>query len=210
MTTPEAWWDRLSPLTRQLLAEQPSSPVPPHLWAEVSAAGRGVWPKAAWHPEPLGGPYYLPDDIQHWLVEQFGPLDEDVLTFEGKTYPLISTRKNGDRLIGYRNTEAAQDLHATGLPPVHGLSRQAMRSNRVAAVRIGDLLAIERRGQHWVVSDSHGELGVLRWSHTDEGKTYVATGKPMHFPDIATLRVKRLIIDKHGIVVDFAGISLER
>lgn len=44
------------------------------------------------------------------------------VTFEATVYPLISTRKNGDRLIGYANTEAAEDLYAAGTPPVHGLS----------------------------------------------------------------------------------------
>ena len=208
MTSPDAWWERLNPLTQQQIAEEPSDPVPSELLAEISAAGRSAWPHASWNGDGLGGPFFLPIDIQQWLHENYGPLDEDVLTFQGKPYPLISTRKNGDRLIGYRNTEAAQDLHAAGLPPVHGLSSKAVRSNRVAAVRIGDSLAIERRGKHWFVSDAHGTLGALRWNEADEGRVHAVTGKTMHFPDTATLRVKRLAISADGYVVDFAGMVL--
>ena len=87
MTTPAGWWEHLTPLTRQRLAEEPSHPVPPNLWAELSAAGRGAWPTAAWESEPLGGPCYLTDDIQQWIKDNFGPLDDDVLTFEGRSYP---------------------------------------------------------------------------------------------------------------------------
>ena len=127
------------------------------------------------------------------------------VTFEGTVYPLISTRKNGDRLIGYANTEAAEDLHAAGTPPVHGLSTKGVRSNRVAGVRIGHQLTIQRRGNHWFVSDSHGVLGVLRWALGDEGRSHAVTGKPIHFPDDASLEVQRLVISKDGQVVDFAG-----
>ena len=97
--------------------------------------------------------------------------DGRIFTFEGSEYPLISTRKNGDRLIGYANTEAAEDLYAAGTPPVHGLSAKGVRSNRVAGVRIGQQLTIERRDDHWFVSDAHGELGDLRWALVMKAKT---------------------------------------
>lgn len=205
MTSPDVWWGRLSPIAQQRLSEEPSRPVPNDLLDDVSAAGRMALPNAAWESDDLGGPYFLPDDVQRWIQENYGPLHDDVLTFEGKEYPLISTRRNGDRLIGYANTEAAAELYAAGIPPVHGLSRTGVRSNRVAAVRIGDLITIERRDKHWFASDNHGELGALKWRHSDEGKSHAVTGKPMHFPDAATLRVKRLVINKEGFVVDFAG-----
>lgn len=112
------------------------------------------------------------------------------MTFEGTEYPLISTRKNGDRLIGYANTEDAEALYAAGTPPVHGLSAKGVRSERVANVRIGQHLTIERRGDHWFAADAHGTLGALRWSHTDEGRPYAVTGKPIRFPDAATLEEK--------------------
>lgn len=135
------------------------------------------------------------------------PLNDDTLMFEAKAYPLISTRRNGDRLIGYANSENAEALYAAGTPPVHGLSHKAVRSSRVALVRIGDELAIERRGKHWVVSDTQGELGQLKWSHTDEGRPHAVSGRPMIFPASATLQVRRLVVSRDGLVVDFAGMT---
>ena len=39
----------------------------------------------------------------------------------------------------------------------------------------------------------------------DEGKNHAVTGKPIHFPNVAVLEVKRLVISKDG----WSAISLE-
>ncbi len=128
------------------------------------------------------------------------------LVFEGTAYPIISIRKNGDRLIGYANTVSAEDLYAAATPPVHGVAK-GTGGARVAAVRIGDLLRIDRRGDHWFVSDDAGALGRLNWSRADEGRPYALAGKPIHFPDSAILEVRRLVVNTDGQVVNFAGMT---
>ncbi|WP_420123726.1 hypothetical protein [Nakamurella sp.] len=128
------------------------------------------------------------------------------LVFDGVVYPVISTRNNGDHLIGYPNTEPAEFLYAKHTPPVHGLAKGS-GNPLVADVRIGDRLAIHRHGDHWLVSGPSGPLGRLRWSVADQGRRHAVSGEVIHFPDTATLEVKRLVINPSGQVVDFAGMT---
>jgi hypothetical protein len=53
--------------------------------------------------------------------------------------PVISTRANGDRLVGQRGPFAEQ-LYAAGTPPMHGLASTPRPAERVSRVRIGDRL----------------------------------------------------------------------
>ena len=75
-------------------------------------------------------------------------------------YPWMSTRKNGDRLYGFAGPHG-EDVYAAGTPPVWSLSAKAVRAQRIVDVRPGDELMVERDGDHWVVSDEQGYLGVL-------------------------------------------------
>jgi len=45
-------------------------------------------------------------------------------------YPVLSTRKNGDRLLGYTGP-FGEDLYAAGTPPVWGLSTKDTPGNFV-------------------------------------------------------------------------------
>jgi hypothetical protein len=94
----------------------------------------------------------------------------------------ISTRKNGDRLIGRRGP-LAEELYAVGTPPVQSLAAKPAPSERVALVRFGDRLRVERVGAKWQVSDDAGVLGLLRWSATLDGKAHAATGKRVSLPE---------------------------
>lgn len=113
-------------------------------------------------------------------------------------YPVISERGNGDRLIGIAGP-LAQDLYDAGTPPVHGFAAKPAPSPRVAGVRIGDRLRVERRGNRWVASDAEGQLGILRWRPSDDGRRHAVTGKPVRLPQVGTLHVQRLVITFEGV-----------
>jgi hypothetical protein len=119
-------------------------------------------------------------------------------------YPVISTRANGDRLIGIAEI-SAEDLYRAGTPPVHGLAARPAPSVRVARVRIGDRLAIQRQDDHWVAQDATGELGRLRWRASDDGRAHAATGALIALPTEGVLHVQRLVVDVDGRVKDFGG-----
>lgn len=125
--------------------------------------------------------------------------------FSRKPKPqVISTRKNGDRLIG-ETGPLAEDLYAAGTPPMHGLAAKHEASPRVARVKIGDTLRIERVADHWTVSDGAGELGWCRWQPTDDGRVHAVTGLVMRFPSSGILHVQRLVVDRSGTVKDIGG-----
>jgi hypothetical protein len=120
-----------------------------------------------------------------------------------EAYPLLSTRKNGDRLIGYKGP-FGEDLYAAGTPPVWGLATHAPRAPRIANVRIGQQLKVQREGDHWVVSDGQGYLGALRWRPADERHPVKAVLSK--YPARGTLHVQTLVINPHGRVVNFGGV----
>lgn len=126
------------------------------------------------------------------------------MTDQGRHYPVISERANGDRLIGIAGP-LAQELYNAGTPPMHGLAAKHPRSPRVADVRIGDRLRVERARDQWTVSDTHGQLGVLRWGPKDAGRRNALTGKVIRLPRSGTLYVQRLVIDERGTVKDIGG-----
>lgn len=119
-------------------------------------------------------------------------------------YPVISTRANGDRLVGIAET-SAEDLYRAGTPPVHGLAARPAPSVRVGEVRIGDRLAIRRHDDHWVAQDAIGELGRLRWRASDDGRAHAVTGTLIALPTEGVLHVQRLVVDVDGCVKDFGG-----
>ncbi|MEU8170698.1 hypothetical protein AB0B97_29785 [Micromonospora sp. NPDC049004] len=119
-------------------------------------------------------------------------------------YPVISQRANGDRLIGIAGP-LAQDLYDRDTPPVHGLAMKPAPLPRVADVRIGDRLRVERVGDQWTVSDGDGQLGILRWRRADDGKRHAVTGKVVRLPQAGMLHVQRLVIDQAGTVKDIGG-----
>jgi hypothetical protein len=118
-----------------------------------------------------------------------------------ETYPVIAELRNGDRVIGIERT-LARELYDAGTPPVHVLARKPPPSNRVADVRIGDRLRVERVGNVWVVSDASGELGALRWRPSDDGKKHATTGRLVRLPQTGTLHVQQVLIDQQGTVKD--------
>lgn len=119
-------------------------------------------------------------------------------------YPVISTRKNGDRLVGIAGP-LAQDLYDTDRPPMHGLAKKPAPSPRLAHVRIGDRLRVERVEGRWFLYDCEGQLGKLRWQPGQDGKTHAATGRTIRLPAAGTLHVQRLVVGPNGVVKDVAG-----
>lgn len=119
-------------------------------------------------------------------------------------YPVISTRKDGSRLVGTTGPYA-EDLYKAGTPPMHGLSSQHPRSERVALVRIGDRFEVERDGQRWVCRDGHEVLGVLRWKPSLDGHPDARNGHIIRLPERGTLTVERLLLSAAGAVIDFSG-----
>lgn len=119
-------------------------------------------------------------------------------------YPVISTRSNGDRLVGHAGP-FAEDLYAAGTPPAHGLARPQGISPRVADVRIGDRLSVERHKRAWVVSDDDGVLGRLRWRPGDDGRVSEHTGVVIRLPASGVLHVERVLVSPEGKVIDVAG-----
>ena len=122
-------------------------------------------------------------------------------------YPLLSRRKNGDRLYGFAGP-LGEDLYAAGTPPVWGLSAKAVRAPRIVHVRPGDRLMVRRDSGHWVVSDDQGYIGVLRWRPADDGKRHAVNGVVIRYPTKGTLHVKTIVISREGWVVDFGGVVI--
>lgn len=119
-------------------------------------------------------------------------------------YPVLSIRANGDRVVGERGP-LAQELYAAGSPPMHGLSANAAVIERIARVRVGDELRVERRGNRWVALDDDEVLGQLRWLPGYDGKVHPVTGLPIRLPTAGVLHVRRLVLDPDGIVKDIGG-----
>lgn len=119
-------------------------------------------------------------------------------------YPVISRRSRGELFVGEAGP-FAEDLYAAGTPPAHGLARPQGISSRVADVRIGDRLTVDRHEKAWVVSDSRGVLGRLRWRPGDDGRIHAQTGTVINLPARGTLVVERVVISAEGEVVDIAG-----
>jgi len=119
-------------------------------------------------------------------------------------YAVISERRDGERLIGDAGP-FAEDLYAAGTPPVHGLTRPSGISVRVAQVRIGDRLTVERHDRAWVVSDAAGVLGRLRWRPGDDGRVDARTGATIRYPATGVLHVERVVLSAEHDVVDVGG-----
>lgn len=120
------------------------------------------------------------------------------------SHPVLSTRKDGSRLVGTAEAYAV-DLYKDGTPPMHGLALRHAKSPRVALVRIGDQLEVERDGKHWVVRDQHEVLGVLRWTPSLDGRADARNGHIIRLPERGTLTVERLVLSAAGEVIDFGG-----
>jgi hypothetical protein len=120
------------------------------------------------------------------------------------SHPVLSTRKDGSRLVGTVGA-FAEDLYKAGTPPMHGLALRHTKSQRVALVRIGDQLTVERDGKHWVCRDQHEVLGVLRWTPSLDGKADARNGHIIRLPERGTLTVERLVLSAEGGVIDFGG-----
>jgi len=118
--------------------------------------------------------------------------------------PLLSTRKNGDRLVGFAGPHAV-DLYAAGTPPMHGLAASPAPATRVRLVRVGDVLTVGRDLDRWYVRDGHGVLGALRWRAADDGRRHAVSGVRLLLPMHGTLRVERLVLSPDGVVKDFGG-----
>jgi len=107
------------------------------------------------------------------------------------TYPLISYRgKTGDRMVGERGPLAVE-LYASGTPPMHGFAAKRPVADRVAQVRLGDELSVERRGDEWVALDDEGVVGTLRWLAVHDGRPDV-NGVVIRFPTRGVLLEGRI------------------
>lgn len=102
--------------------------------------------------------------------------------------PLLNTRRNGDRVLGYRADLNAEDLYRAGTPPMHGLASRGDRSPRVSLVRPGQLFRVRLEGGRWLVADAVETLGSLRWAMGNQGAIHGATGEPIRYPDRGVLR----------------------
>lgn len=118
--------------------------------------------------------------------------------------PVISTRTNGDRLVGYAGP-FAENLYAAGTPPVHGLASKPPPSDRVADVRVGAQHRVRREDDRWLVEDDEGVLGVLRWRAADDGRRHATTGATIRLPADGVLHVERLVLSPDGVVKDVGG-----
>lgn len=122
-----------------------------------------------------------------------------------RSLPVISTRKNGDRLLGYTSARA-QELYSAGTPPVHGLAaKPAPSAERVAELAIGDRLRVELLEDRWQVSDAAGPIGVLRWLPSLSGKRHAVTGDRVRLPERGWLIVERVLVSPDGVVKDVGG-----
>lgn len=119
-------------------------------------------------------------------------------------YPVMSVRKDGSRMVGTAGP-FAEDLYLAGTPPMHGLALRHDKSPRVALVRIGDRLKVERDDKRWLCRDQRGVLGVLRWRPGDDGRPDARNGHIIRLPKLGTLTVERLVISSEGEVIDFGG-----
>lgn len=99
----------------------------------------------------------------------------------------------------------ARELYDAGTPPVWGLAKRPVPSDRVGSVRIGDRLLVAQVGRHWVVSDAVGELGWLRWRAATHGKAHPVTGRPVRLPAHGVLHVQSLLVSPQGDVKDVSG-----
>lgn len=116
----------------------------------------------------------------------------------------ISRRSNGDRVVGIVGPKA-HELYEAGTPPMWGFAAKPVPSQRVADLKVGDRLRVERQGNRWVVTDAEGELGLLRWLPSDDGRRHAVTGAVIHLPAAGTLHVRQVVIDPSGRVKDIGG-----
>lgn len=116
----------------------------------------------------------------------------------------MSTRKNGDRLLGFAS-ERALERYESGSPPVHGLAAGST-SRAVGDVRVGDELLVERRDDRWFVTTAEGvELGRLRWGAALDGSKHAVSGRRIRLPATGVLVVERLLVSPDGVVKDLGG-----
>ena len=91
---------------------------------------------------------------------------------------------------------------------MYGFAARRPISPRVARMRIGDELRVERQGDEWVALDDEGVIGHLRWRASSEGKPVVygqTDGPLIRLPARGILRVRRLVLDALGEVKDIGG-----
>lgn len=119
-------------------------------------------------------------------------------------YDVISTRANGDQLIGL-SPVFAQDRYAAGTPPVNGLRRS---TGLVESIRIGDRLDLQRDGDVWHVSRNGDEVGVLRWRPGDDGRVHAVNGCTVRLPSSGVVIVERLVISPDDDVKDIGGYAV--
>lgn len=133
-----------------------------------------------------------------WQRHEWGIPDPDPGPF------VLAQGEEGHSLIGVSQPRAI-DLYDAGTPPVHGLAAKPPPSSRVARIKIGDELRVERAGKRWTVSDAEGLIGNLRWTPGLDGRPHSVSGKPVHLPSKGILHVRKLHVDPEGIVTDIGG-----
>ena len=78
-----------------------------------------------------------------------------------------------DHWVGERGP-LAEEFYAAGTPLMHGSAAKRPIAARVAQVRIGDELRVERRADEWVAMDDEGAVGTMRWQAVYDGKPPLA------------------------------------
>ncbi|WP_225753977.1 hypothetical protein [Actinotalea sp. Marseille-Q4924] len=144
-----------------------------------------------------------PAEIVAWLGEG-APIADGLAV---RPVQVISTGDDGLVVRG-RRLPLAEVLYAAGTPPVWGLAKRPEPSERVAAVRIDDVLVVEEDERGWTVSDGAGVLGRLRWRRGDNGKPHSASGAVIRYPARGRLLVFQ-VTEVGGRVVDFGGVVVE-
>lgn len=126
-------------------------------------------------------------------------------------YPVISRRSGtastGVRLVGPDAEVFAEDRYRAGTPPVHGLDHKLPTSPRVSEVDVGDKLGVRLVDGRWQVFASDGHcLGTLKWRMGDQDKIDARTGAVIHYHELGTLHVTKLLIKgREDEVIDFGG-----
>lgn len=116
---------------------------------------------------------------------------------------LGNTHKDGGKYVGYSDG-AVDKFNQAGTPTVNKLLQSSV-TEHVAGVRLGDQLAVSFDGTHWWASVAGGLVGRLTWSLSLENK------KPWQdsanvLPRQGQLTVRRLLLSRHGDVVNCGGV----
>jgi hypothetical protein len=103
------------------------------------------------------------------------------------------------------NDVYSRDSYAMGIPTMNGLAANQPVSERIAHVRIGDVLRVERDEKGWVLLDNAGVLGRLRWRLSDDARVHPVNGSAIRLPSAGLLYVERIVVNPAGEVKDVSG-----